>query len=237
MFNLSRRTLSEIEIRVLDKGLGFVPTPSRINEAPLRQDFNEFPRKMRCKWHFRDEVTDDFSETPYFRKKSDWKPPKGYLCLELFLSKVEEELFTLLPGKPFGYNLDKEEWMAMKDLAEDKSIIIKSADKGFCVVIWDREDYLAEAEKQLGDEHTYRKVENFSEKDLRKLVEKSNSFFQKLLRKKLITQEEFKYFSYELKNNTYLGKMYLLPKIHKRLEKVPRPSVRIRPTILMAEIY
>ena len=37
----------------------------------------------------------------------------------------------------------------MRGLAEDPNIIIKPADKGSCVVIWDREDYIAEADRQL----------------------------------------------------------------------------------------
>ena len=34
---------------VLEKGLGFAPTPSHINEADLRRDLREFSRKLRCK--------------------------------------------------------------------------------------------------------------------------------------------------------------------------------------------
>ena len=42
----------------------------------------------------------------------------------------------------------------MRNLAEDCSIIIKPADKDSCVVVWDREDYLAEGNKQLSDNST-----------------------------------------------------------------------------------
>ena len=35
---------------------------------------------------------------------------------------------------------------------------MKSADKGPCVVIWDREDYLKEADRQLSDTKIYRVV-------------------------------------------------------------------------------
>ena len=38
--------------------------------------------------------------------------------------------------------------------------MIKDADKGFMVVVWDREDYIKEAEKQLGDEEVYEEVSN-----------------------------------------------------------------------------
>ena len=59
-----------------------------------------------------------------------------------------------------------------------------------------------------------------------KLVAKSNTMFQSLRRKNLITVKELKYFSYQYKKSTNFGKMYLLPKIHKRLDNVPgRPVI------------
>ena len=116
VFNLSKKVLHEIEIQVLEKGLGFVPTPNSINEEDLRRDFGEVSRKMRCKWYFSDESSPDFSEV---RPKSNWKPPPGHPCVELFLSKLENELFSFLPGKPQAYNLTKEEWVAMCSLVED----------------------------------------------------------------------------------------------------------------------
>ena len=38
--------------------------------------------------------------------------------------------------------------MPYNSLRDNTSIIIKEADKGSRVVLWDREDYLAEAKKQ-----------------------------------------------------------------------------------------
>ena len=102
---------------------------------------------MRRKWYFRNEPKENFSEKTVFNVKSNWNPPNGHPALEIFLNKLENEVFSVLPVTPHNYNLLKEEWLAMRDLAEDRNIIIKLADKGSCV--WDREDYLAEAEKQL----------------------------------------------------------------------------------------
>ena len=55
---------------------------------------------------------------------------------------MEHEPISFLPGKPQSYKLTKEEWQALKNLKEDRSIIIKPAGKGSCVVVWDCEDYL-----------------------------------------------------------------------------------------------
>ena len=144
VFNLSQKVLTANEIKVLERGLGFVPTPSLINEADLQRDFEDFSRKMRCRSYLRNEPSDGFSNVLAFRPKSQWKPPTGHPCVELFLSRLEKELFSFLPGKPQSYNLTKEEWKAMSNLAEDRSVIIKPANKGSCIINWDREDYLAE---------------------------------------------------------------------------------------------
>ena len=50
MFNLSKKVLIGTEILVLEKGLCFAPTPTKIHETDLRADVNEIARKMRCKW-------------------------------------------------------------------------------------------------------------------------------------------------------------------------------------------
>ena len=43
----------------------------------------------------------------------------------------------------------------MRSLVNDRSAVIKKADKGLCVVVPDREDYVAEGEKQVGDITVY----------------------------------------------------------------------------------
>ena len=70
----------------------------------------------------------------------------------------------------------------------DRSIVIKKADKGSCVVIWNRLDYLMEAEKQV-----YQEV-RFSKSILTDLVEKSNTMFTNLRWKGVNSDKELKYF-------------------------------------------
>ena len=98
----------------------------------------------------------------------------------------------------------------MRRLAEDRSTIIKPPDKGSCVAMWDRADYLAEAENHLTDCSTYKEVK-FGEEGLAKIVKQSNRMFKQPLSKNSISSKEYK----------YLDKMYFLPKIHKRLDNVP----------------
>ena len=79
VFNLSSRVLSDAEIKVLEKGLDYAPIQNKINELELSNDFNEFGRRMRRKWYFRNEVTPNFREVPAFRPKFLRNPPKDTL--------------------------------------------------------------------------------------------------------------------------------------------------------------
>ena len=169
---------------------------------------------MRIKWHFRNEPSENFSEIPSFRPKSSWKPPKGNPNLELFLSKVEQDLFKTIKTPTKYFNLSSDEWKAIRSLADDRSIVIKKADKVSAVVVWDRVDYIKVAQKQLKDESVHKKV-NFKDQNLSELVDKSNHFFRGLKTKGCITDKNLKYFTYQYKKACNLGKLYLLPKIHK----------------------
>ena len=97
--------------------------------------------------------------------------------------------------------------------------MIKKADKASCLAVWDRSDYLVEAERQLSDTKGYRDVSN-TENILSNLSETSNKMFSSLKRRGYLTEKQMKYFTYEFKTATNFGKLYLLPKIHKRLHNV-----------------
>ena len=122
-------------------------------------------------------------------------------------------------------NLSGDEWKALKSLADDMINAIKDADKGSLVVIKDREDYLQEASKQLRDTNIYKDVK-CNENILTGLVERSIKIFSRLCSCKLISEKELRYFTYCFRKDTNLGKLYFLPKIHKRLSSVPgRPVI------------
>ena len=93
------------------------------------------------------------------------------------------------------------------------------------MVVWDRADYILEAEKHFNDKRVYKEVK-FNENILTGLVGKSNKIFNRLCSHKLISESELKYFTYNFKKATNLGKLYVLPKIHKRLANIPgRPVI------------
>ena len=108
----------------------------------------------------------------------------------------------------------------MCSLADDQNLVIKKANKGSCVVVWDQNHYLMEAEKQLSDKNVYKDVK-FNEKLTQDLTETSNKIFRNLRNRVFITDKERKYFSFDHKRAYNLRKLCFLPKIHKRLFNVP----------------
>ena len=87
-----------------------------------------------------------------------------------------------------------------------------------------RNDYLMEAEK-LSDQKGNQEVIN-SKSILSKLAEMSNKMFSSLKKTGYITEKQLKYFSYEYRKATSIGKLYFIPKTRKTIHNVPgRPLI------------
>ena len=165
VFNLSSRNITELEIKVFKKGLGFVPTTEKINRWQLKNFLEKFGRNITLQMYFANEVTPIFSESPSFRIPSNWTSYINDVFLEMYLSAIEDELMKIKEHGMNYSNLSKEERDALHNLSHDDSIIIKPADKGSGIVIWDRSDYLLESRRQLSEQQVYEKIE---QKSLRK---------------------------------------------------------------------
>ena len=67
------------------------------------------------------------------------------------MSSLAEKLVKIEIPKDKYNNITSKERQALYDLKNDKSIVIKGADKGSALMVSDRDDYIKEVEKQLGD--------------------------------------------------------------------------------------
>ena len=113
-------------------------------------------------------------------------------------------------------NLNDGEIKALKNIRQNSDIIIKPADKGSATVIMDKQNYINEGYRQLGDNRYYEKIENpiFSETSL-----KVNEILLDLLSKKFISEKQFQYL--KSPEEPRPRQFYMLPKIHKPLDKWP----------------
>lgn len=212
VLNLSNHELNNEEVLLLSKGLKFIPTPKTKNaKNQIMLSFNEFARKLRCKYHFGgQEKTNNLHP---FRIKSGFEPDRGCENLEKYIELTKLELSSIQMRQTHD-NLSLRERHAIKQLKSLKDVVIKKADKSNTIVILDKEMYKREGEKMLNSPH-YEEVEqpNLHEIDnaIMKIIGemKMNSMFDK---------ETIKYLT---SGQTYrVGRLYLLPKIHKLNEQL-----------------
>ena len=93
-------------------------------------------------------------------------------------------------------------------LKDDKSIIIKGADKGAAVIVWDREDYIKEASKQLEETEVYLEVPD----DSNALVSTVSKLLEKIRKLGGLSQDTLNYFL--IKDPNLRGFLYYLKSIN-----------------------
>ena len=118
-------------------------------------------------------------------------------------------------------NLTREERSARYNLKNDTNIVIKSAEKGPGVVFWEANDYIEETEKQFGDKDIDEEVCNDPGFLLNTIIK------AKIWKRGDLNADTLKCF---MVKDPKFARLYLLPKIHKRLHDV-------RPVILNCGYY
>ena len=88
-------------------------------------------------------------------------PPSGRdTSLDFYIDSITNEILQNDKKYKFTPNLSPEELEALKQSRSDNSIVIKKADKGSTVVIMNRDDYIAEVERQLNNSKFYKKLDD-----------------------------------------------------------------------------
>ena len=216
--------LSTNERNVLAKGLKFIPAPKNNDRNVINDSVARFFRKIRLHAYFNDpnkgfmEIPDDVDDpfAKYKKRSSKWTPTDSPLVIDNFISRCREEIDLVndIPSQP---NISNDEQRALNDLRKRNDIIIKRADKGGAVVVWRRDLYIEEAERQLGNGEFYMKEERDRTEDISSHVKDilSDEIDGKRLPKSALNLVE---------GNPRCGRFYLLPKIHK-------PEIPGRPVV------
>ncbi|XP_072016901.1 uncharacterized protein [Amphiura filiformis] len=221
-------TISESERSVLAKGLKFIPINRHVDEFQIRQDAQQFYRRLRLKAHFHsqnqndDDDTDDESNdstdiqpvSSYLdtlqKVKSNFTPKEGQLpVLDFFIDKCENDINKLdFKQSHRRRNTTVEEDKALKSLHNNPDIVIKPADKGGAIVVWRKDLYLEEAERQLSDNSTYQQLDSDITEDHQELAKETID--------ELVNSNELPdAATYLINPLPRTSKFYLLPKIHK----------------------
>lgn len=94
-----------------------------------------------------------------FKKKSTFVPNIVDPSITVFEKMVINDLKRMESVRyKIKHNISRGETSCLKELAEDRSITIKPADKGGGIVVLDIDTYMTEASRQLGDRSAYHKI-------------------------------------------------------------------------------
>jgi hypothetical protein len=132
VINISPFVLTESHKLALHKGLNYAIKPTEFPRRDVLEGFNKFRNRV-------------LKTTSYSNQAKAYTEQVG----------TDIQNITVRRSAP---NLSSAELTALKDLqaASDK-IVIKPADKGRAIVVWDRGLYVSEIRRQLDDSNTYRR--------------------------------------------------------------------------------
>ena len=231
VINLSKTTLTMDQTSVLNRGLKFIPTPRRLPITHINTSLLNLTRNLKLKSFFQGCKDKDFDpKLKTFEEKSDWTPSNKQVdsttletineITQLTNSIIRREgLQDYIPirDKP---NLSPSEYQALKILKMNPSIIIKPADKGSAIVIMDKEAYTHEVHRQLYNRKYYHTLTHpiYPDNAL-----KITQTLELMKRQGFISPKQFAYLLPPPEPRPRL--FYLLPKIHKPIQKWTLPNM------------
>lgn len=210
IMNLSRSfRLTAMQTQVLERGLTFVPRPEKQDWEELRRDTYKYHRRLKLIDYFQDAETD--GQMP-FVLPSSWEPQSSQLDARIkrLIHLDNHVLNNYDCPSDRRDNLTALERNSLRELRNNKNIVIKSADKGSKIVILDIFQYVFEANRQLSDARYYRPIADSIQKQTQ---EKLREIITTLYQSKHITsrQRNFLFGPDDPRPRIF----YLLPKIHK----------------------
>jgi hypothetical protein len=208
--NYSTHILSKDEVFLLNRGLGFVPTSRGPAITKHNEQLARFENTLQNFYFFSKQGKADsvYVKQP-FTGRSRWRPPNSNPNISRFVRELNIKLLDTRKSK-LKYNINKKEQIALLNLKNNNSIIIKKADKGGCIVVMDRYDYITKAETMLSDANTYMTIDSDKTGETKRLAD--DLILTLLLNKSVITFKQYKYLTeFSVRCPVFYG----LPKIHK----------------------
>ena len=173
---MSTKDLTPSQKSVLAKGPIFVPPPTSVNWLDLRKDFDEFVNQLR--YEFKKQRTqhqeqgisannkpqslqhqtsnkDENNNLPPPPVKTSKFAPLYRLketvnkSLEIFIKKIEKDLFNPENLKKLSHNLSKDKETALRDIRNWDKNVVRVQDKGPRFVVLNNEDYVKKVENQI----------------------------------------------------------------------------------------
>lgn len=226
VFNFSKIKLTHEDLTLLNRGLGFIPTPTKINKTQLIKDINRLERRLQIFYFFGSDPDCEAGETNRDRmsflktlgRTSTWSPDYPNPFITTFTTSLYKKMLKIKRNS-VPSNLSAGEKLALTKLKNDHSIVIKKCDKGGGIAIMDRSDYIAKINGMLSDTKVYQEVGVDNTVPKKKI---SDDLIKYAFRPR--NQISAKQLNNIVKQKTKTPHFYGLPKVHK-------PNCPLRPII------
>lgn len=237
--NFSSKPLTELCTAALSKGLSFAPTTTTndfetvidfekfFRKLRLRELFHNTPSNTLHPPTTNEstptsipeastsapEASSSVSGKGLLRPKSTFIPPRNRnASLDTYCRLVEHDVKTALKSKrqyKVYNNMPKSEREALAELNNDRTVVIRPADKGGALILQNTIDYEKEIHRQLGDSNFYTRLPSDPTTKYMSIV---HDKLQTWLDKGEINKQEFGF----MKNDfPVIPVFYTLPKVHK----------------------
>ncbi|XP_069502378.1 uncharacterized protein [Ambystoma mexicanum] len=210
--------------------MSFVPT-TIAQDFDTQVELHKFFRLIRLKYFFKDGLTSTKAPSiTGLKAPSHFTPSNAMVrpAILAFENKILEKTKHLLKDKNHHRdNLSNSERLALDALQKNTMFLIKPADKGGGIVLWDTTLYSTEVMLQLNNPVFYRRLNH---DPTASIGEEIKSLMDHALHEEWIDQDEHQFL---IKTSPVTPAFYLLPKVHKN-ECVPpgRPIVSAINSIL-----
>lgn len=231
--NLSDYNLLPSDNELLHLGLSFIPSVHKIHPDTIRDSLRRLTRSIKLRAFFGDDRRR--TTIPYnrlFIEKSTWIPPHAAISddTKKLIKSLWDTTDKVVGRYPYRHphfhmkdvlpNLTHLQRTSISGLRNNKSLIIKAADKGGLTCLLNRPSYLSEAYRQLNNPKYYARITTPRKTDN---IQQINSILGDLHAKNLINTKQYDFL--EAKECDKDRHFYLLPKVHKDICKWPLPSM------------
>lgn len=227
--NLSSTKLTLSQIYVLNKGLNFCINENNRSKIIkyTKNEVSQFIRHVQINHLFRG--TDKKKREPFTGNKK-WIPPKNkqHQAIATFEDILNEEFNQVIKHNKNRNNISSNDRRALQSLRNNRSIIIKKADKGGCIVILDTINYVHKIDSMLSDRTTYSQMTHIN---LNQKKSEVDTIINALFHDGFISKRQKTFLT------TFSPKIpifYGLPKIHKQdtplrpiVSQIDSPSYKI----------
>ena len=214
--NLSDFTLGEETIRLLSKGLTFIPKPRFEKRATLRREVEDFIRKLRLKYMFRNRD----QPVPELYRRTGYDPGKTEsIALERFIDKLRETLFMVVkqrPSKSPKDNLGPRVRRALAALQRQKNSSLSSEKltRDLSLLLKMLRITYGNGREHLADPQVYQRLDRDGQELAQAIKQAVKLRLRRLHNAGRLNEEQYKYCLPPPKVRP--GRLYFLKKIHKR---------------------